>query len=493
MNDLTPRQPSRPLFWPDIVLGLQEAFRSTKHPIYLIGGAVRDAMLHYPLHDIDLTTSGDSLRLARQIANHFQGDYFVLDAERGVGRALLNTSDGRMMVDVARFRSTTLLDDLKDRDFTINAMAVDLKGDLNLLIDPLDGETDLVDKHIRRCSPNALQTDPVRALRAVRQSIQFTMRIEPETMRDVKNVASELRNVSPERVRDEFFKLLSLPRPSAGARVTDRLGLLQVIVPETITLHQLQPLIPDGLDGWERTLAIMEYLTKIVATISYARTDNTAASFGLGMMAIQLDRYRKQLLQHLNTVWPNDRTHRALLMFAALMHEIGQSQSNYKDIAADNTANLSALRADALRLSNAERQRLTLVIQNYTFPLGDEQLTPLVIHRFWRRTGEAGLDVCFLALAHYLGIYGAELKQDPWLVIVERVRLLLEAFYEKRDTLISPPVLVDGNQLVSTLGLKPGPIIGQLLDKIREAQVEGQVHSQQDALDLVRTFINKEG
>src|SRR5689334_16902560 len=121
MNDLTPRQPSRPLFWPEIVLELQAAFRSTKDPIYLIGGAVRDAMLHYPLHDIDLTTSGDALRLARQIANHFHGDYFVLDSERGVGRALLDTLDGRMMVDVARFRSATLLDDLKDRDFTINA------------------------------------------------------------------------------------------------------------------------------------------------------------------------------------------------------------------------------------------------------------------------------------------------------------------------------------------------------------------------------------
>src|SRR5262245_19408711 len=134
MTQLIPRQPSRPFFWPDIVPELQALLINFPEPVYIVGGAVRDAFLHRPIHDLDFAIAGDSLGLARQIANSFKGSFFVLDNERGVGRALLDTPDGRVMIDIARFRGPGLLEDLQDRDFTVNAMAVDLQGDLNLLI-----------------------------------------------------------------------------------------------------------------------------------------------------------------------------------------------------------------------------------------------------------------------------------------------------------------------------------------------------------------------
>src|SRR5215471_1566347 len=130
MNDLSPRQPVRPLLWPNIVLDLQKFLADMTDEIYIVGGAVRDALLHRPLKDIDLATSSDGMKLARKIANEFDGDYFALDSERDVGRALVDTPDGRLMFDVAHFRGSGLLADLTDRDFTINAMAVDLRGDL---------------------------------------------------------------------------------------------------------------------------------------------------------------------------------------------------------------------------------------------------------------------------------------------------------------------------------------------------------------------------
>lgn len=495
MSDLTPHQPSRPLIWPDVVLELQELLRDNPDPIYVVGGAVRDALLNHPIHDIDLATGGDSIRLARQIANHLKGDFFVLDDERGVGRVLFDAPDGRMMVDVAHLRGTSLMDDLGDRDFTVNSMAVDLKGDLSLLIDPLNGENDSITRQIRRCSPNALSADPVRVLRAVRQSVQFAMHIETETLRDIRSAASELKNSSPERTRDEFFKLLSLSNPAAALRIADKLGLLKIIVPEVSVLHSFQQPAPHNIDAWEHTLSVIQNLTGMLATISYTRTDNTVASFSFGVMAIQLDRYRKQLITHLDTLWPNERPHRALLMFIALMHDVGKSASGdtNKNIAEIDVikGKITDERTKTLRLSNSERQRITQVVQNLDLPLRLDDTNPLAIHRFWRRLGEAGVDVCLLALADHLGIHGAQLKQDSWLIVVERVRVLLEAYYEKHDQLISPPALVDGNQLLSLLGLKPGPIIGQLLDTIREAQVEGTIQSVQDALNLAQSLLDE--
>ena len=107
MMDIVPRQPHRPLIWPDIVVDLQEFLADNPDEICIVGGAVRDALLHRPLHDIDLATSGQATKLARQIANHFKGAFFILDGDRDVGRALLNLPAGQVVLDVAHYRGSS--------------------------------------------------------------------------------------------------------------------------------------------------------------------------------------------------------------------------------------------------------------------------------------------------------------------------------------------------------------------------------------------------
>jgi poly(A) polymerase/tRNA nucleotidyltransferase (CCA-adding enzyme) len=484
------------LIWPDIVLELQEALVGVQIPVYIVGGAVRDAYLHRPVKDIDLAAPERGAALARQIANHLKGDFFVLDDERDVGRALVETAQGRIVIDVARFRGADLLADLVDRDFTLNAMAVDIRY-LSHIIDPLKGQQAIEEKVLRRCSPDAIASDPIRALRAVRQSVQFGLRIEAETLRDVRANAGRLLEPSPERVRDEFFKLLSLPEPASALRIADTVSLLRVIIPEVEPLHGLQQSAPHVFDAWRHTLAVIEYLSQIAAAFSYARTDSTAATFGLGMMVMQLDRYRARLNQHLQSEWPNERSHLALLMLAALLHDSGkvavrlegskQGVEGYEQV----SAHLAAERAEALRLSNAEKERLAAVIRNHRQALlWQENLTRLDLYRFWRDLNEVGVDVCLFALADYLGTVGAELDQDTWLALVERVRALLEAYYEHYEEWIAPPMLIDGNQLMQALGLQPGRQVGALLELIREHQAIGDIQSVEDALSLARQHLN---
>ncbi|MFN8565103.1 MAG: hypothetical protein U0703_26550 [Anaerolineae bacterium] len=228
------------LAWSDVVLDLRDLLADHPEPVYIVGGAVRDALLRRPIKDVDIAAPERAIPLARRIANGLGGAFFVLDAERDVGRALLDTPDGRLSIDVAGFRGDSLDADLRDRDFTINALAVDLRGDLSQVIDPTGGAKDALAKIIRRCNPDAIAHDPIRALRAVRQSVQFGFRIDPATQDDIRAHAANLLDTSMERLRDELFKLLALSKPGAALRVADRLGLLTVIVPEVAPLHDLK-------------------------------------------------------------------------------------------------------------------------------------------------------------------------------------------------------------------------------------------------------------
>lgn len=501
MNALTPRSPKRPLLWPDWVYDLRDFLAQGSHPkIYIVGGAVRDAWLHRPIHDLDLTVAGDAVRVARLIANRFGGDFYVLDAERGVGRALVTTPAGRVVVDAARLRGESLYDDLADRDFTLNALAADIQGDLEQIIDPLAGEADLDAKRLRRCSPQAMASDPIRTLRAVRQSIQFGFRMESETQQDVRMAAPRLVDASPERVRDELFKLLSLPRPAAALRVADALGLLTYVLPEVTPLHGLEQDAPHVYDAWTHTLAVVENVSVVLGTLRFNRPDQAVGAFSTGMMAMQLDRYRAPLLEHMETGWPNERSHRALLILAALLHDAGKPSTLQVDEAGRRRfvghesvgAALADARARALRLSAAESDRLRAVIQNHMRVLLLRELTPRALHRFWR-LGAVGVDVCLLTLADFLGTYGAELPQDAWLDLVDRVRALFEAYFDQRDRIVAPPPVISGSDLIQALGLSPGPTIGQLLDAIREAQAAGEVLSLEDALAFARRHLGQNG
>lgn len=470
----------RVLVWDDVILDLQDALAQSETPMFIVGGAVRDAFMRRPVKDVDLATPGSGIKLARKIANALKGDFYPLDDERDVGRALVDTPQGRVNFDVASFRGADLHADLNDRDFTINAMAVDLFGDLNDLIDPMGGERDLISKIIRRCNPHALSDDPIRALRAVRQSVKFGFRIDPDTLKDIRAVAERLKENSPERLRDEFFQLFDLAKPDTALRVADTLGLLEKIVPE---IEQLRSVQGESLASNRVNLifSAVDILNQMLTTISPRRTDETAAQFTLGTLVVALDRYRKSLQDLLHVEYANQRTHSALLFLALLL-----SQTSMK---------MFEERALALRLSNPERERLVAIARQRTRfeSVLRQEMNPLTIYQYWRDTGAAGVDVILLSLTLHLAEQGMLLDQDDWLTRIETARILLHAYFEQRDELIEPPSIIDGRGLMSELELKPGKQIGELLEAIRELQVQGMIRSYDDAVNFARQRISQNG
>lgn len=486
------------LDWPSVVAALQPSLAGTE--IYLVGGAVRDMLLRRPLHDLDLVTPVDGRKVARRIADAFGGVFFPLDPERGVGRALIDHDGIRYTVDVAQYRGETLTDDLTARDFTLNAIAVPLSGDLQGLIDPLGGLADIRDKKIRRCGPESIRSDPIRALRGLRQSVAFRFVIEPATRNDMRQYGPGLTETSPERVRDEFMTLLGGARPHAALRALDALGLLGLIVPEISRMKGVTQTAPHIYDVWEHTLNVVERLDAVLTTISPYRTDDSAADAALGMIVYVLDRYRGGLQAYLSHPLPNGRTMRSLLMLAALLHDCGKPAT--KSVGDDGRAHfyrhefvgaeMAETRAEALRLSNEELGRLVGTVRGHMRPmmLRGETISRKAVYRYWKALGETGLAVCILTLADYLGMVGSHLQVQAWIEHVQVVGALLDGYFNQHSEVVSPPPLIDGIALMRELALPPGPDVGRLLALIAEGQAAGEIHSVEDALSIARAALN---
>lgn len=469
--------------------------------IYLVGGAVRDMLLNRFSPDLDFAAPSNAISLARRLANALRADFMVLDEERDTGRVIVSEEDGvRTFLDFAAYRGPTLDEDLRARDFTMNAIAFDLRT--QTLIDPLNGASDLRAKIIRACSPTSLQDDPVRILRAVRQAAALGFKIELETRKAMKEAAHSLPRVSPERQRDEVFKILEGPKPDASMRALEMLGIFPHLLPELQHMKGVQQSPPHIYDVWEHTLSVLGYLENILAALAPSyNADNTNDLF-TGLLTLRIGRFREQYAAHFAKSLNTDRSVRAALFFAALYHDVdkpatktvepsGRIRFFDHDIQGAKTA---SKRGQRFNLSNDEVERIQTIIKNhmrfhfFTNRLENDKQEPSrkSIYRFFREAGEAGLDLVLLGLADLRGTRGPTLTQETWTAALDVARILLENYWEKPEETVAPPRLLDGNDLMKELDLRPGRLIGQLLEAIREGQATGKIDSREQAFDFAR-------
>lgn len=496
---MNPQSPG-PLQFPRLLDQVRAALPEDT-PLYLVGGAVRDALLGRPTHDLDFTTPGDALQIAVLVGDRLGGAYFPLDEEHPTGRVVLRLEDqGRMLLDFARFRGPDLEADLRARDFTINAMAVDVRAPQQL-IDPLKSVADLHHKVVRACSPQAFTQDPLRVVRAVRFATAFQLRILPETRALMRPAVPLLDQVSAERLRDELFRILAGRKPGSAIRALSYLGVLVSGLPELEALKGLKQPPPHIGDVWSHTLRTLERLEVLLEVLGPVHDPEAHADIVTGLASGKLGRYREQLSDHMATALTPDRPLRPLLFLAALYHDAGKANTREVDAQGDIrfhdhprvSAELVARRARALHLSNQEIQRLTTVVRHHMRPLLLTQTrtapTRRAIYRFFRDTGPAGVDICLLALADTLATYGPTLPQKRWEDQLSVTRALLAAWWEHHQHQVAPPPLLRGKDLIGALGMQPGPEIGYLLEALREAQACGQVQDRDQALQFARQWL----
>src|SRR3990170_322036 len=470
-------------------------------PVYLVGGAVRDAMLARPSHDLDFVLPAHALQIARQVADGIGGAFYPLDEERNYGRAIFTETDGtRLVLDFSGYQGADLESDLRGRDFTVNAMAVEARQS-QTLFDPLGGAADLHARQLRACSIDAFIADPIRILRGVRLAAAFDFHIQPDSRQLMRQATHLIPRVSPERLRDELFRILDGPRPAAALRGLELLGVLPFVLPELAALKGLKQPSPHIHDAWNHTLDVLNKFHDVLEVLGRQHDPETAASLHMGQISLRLGRYREQIDTHLAAALNPERSLRSLLFLAALYHDIGKPETYSTDDEGrirffdhDQVgAQIASQLAHALQLSNAEITRLKTVVRDHMRPLllanSGRLPSRRAIYRFFRHAGPAGVDLCLLSLADVLATYGPALPQDLWANHIEVVRTLLSAWWEQPSESVSPPSLLTGHDLISELGLSPGPLIGQLLEAIREAQAVGQIQDRAAALSFARSYL----
>ena len=190
---------------------------------YLVGGAVRDALLkrEKEYFDLDFVLPQLAVKTARKIANYYHAGFVILDQKRQIARVVFPQGT----LDFAQQEGNSLESDLRRRDFTINAIAYNLHSDE--LIDPLGGRVDLAQRVLRMISPTNLKDDPLRLLRAYRQGAQLNFTIDPLTRSTIRTLAPLLTQVAGERVQMELGYLLSSIGGSFWLQAAWEDGLLQ--------------------------------------------------------------------------------------------------------------------------------------------------------------------------------------------------------------------------------------------------------------------------
>ncbi|WKZ47680.1 MAG: HD domain-containing protein [Anaerolineales bacterium] len=471
--------------------------------IYLVGGAVRDLYLNRFSPDFDFASPSGGISLARRVARALDANFMILDEQRDTGRVIVTEADNfRVFLDFATFRGgSSLEDDLRARDFTVNAIAYDLRT--NSIIDPLNGADDIRAKIIRACSPTSLSDDPIRILRGVRLAAAFDFKIDLATRNAMKDAAPLLPNVSPERQRDELFKILEGPKPDSSIRALEMLGVFPHLLPELIAMKGCEQSPPHVFDVWEHTLKVLGYLEGILAALETETSDDPF----LAALIATLGKYREKFAAHFAESLNTDRSVRAALFFAALYHDVEKPATKTVDYTGRirffdhdvKGAQVASKRAHAFNLSNDEIQRVKKIIFNhmrfhfFTTQLDEKKREPTrkSIYRFFRDAGEAGVDLVLLGLADLRGTRDKTLTAELWDSALKISSIFLENYWEKREETVAPPRLLNGYELMKELNLESGRIVGQLLEAIREEQAIGNIQSREQAVEFSHNWLEK--
>lgn len=484
---------------------IREALQKTgvDGDVFLVGGAVRDAILGVKCRDYDFVLAGRTKQIARRTADFLGGDFYPLDEERQVMRVLWYPNAKEVLtLDFAPFQGGTLEADLANRDFTINAMAVNL-ADPGRVIDPLGGAIDLKNRRLKRCRENSILDDPVRSVRAARIAIQLTMTIEPETIKEIRKATGRLGSISAERMRDELFRLLAGRRVSSAIRLLENLGLLKELFPEIARLQGVEQHSAHSMDVYDHTLAGVSRLEDLIDLLDQENANEPVPDLTSAQAVSMLGPYRSNYRDHLQERITDERTRRGLLFFAALFHDAGKAISTRRGADGElhsyghetSGAKIAANRSRSLACSNRESEIIERIVKNHMRPnllrKSPGGATPKAIYRFFRDCGEEGMDICLLSLADLLAKRAGAPDREDWLGLLELNGSLLDAWFNHREEKIMPPRLVDGNELMAALSIPPGPAVGKALAAITEAQVEGQVHSPQEAIAFIQRHQSK--
>lgn len=483
--------------------------------LYVVGGSLRNLILGEPCGDWDMVAFPDAHALARRLADKLGGSYAHLHekASRVVLHVPHEAAD--LILDIAPLQGQTLEDDLCTRDFTLNALAVPLVSLLehlassnvlseaeDFLIDPLHGLADLRARRIKVVTQEVFQHDPLRILRALRLARRYHLNIDPQTEALIRRDAVLLPRVAAERIHEELYMLLGWPGALNQLHLLDAYGLLAVLLPELCAARGMRQPAPHYWDVLEHSLQVVAALEDLAEALQAAPSTPFSSDLAPIPATVEDLAILRELLreaQHQGVFAFADLS-APRMKLAALLHDIGKPLTYRTDetgaihfynhpragapVVAEIMRRLSA--------STQDRRLAQLVAAHHMRPgqLGQDgnPVTARAQRRYFVDLGPTGILVALFSLADHLATLGPQPRTDAWTRHLSVVRLLLTSYIREREKILPPRLLLPG-ELMSRLRLQPGPLVGQVLEVLAEAQADGVIQSREEALFLAREYL----
>ncbi len=445
-------------------------------PAWIVGGAVRDAVLGAPVADLDLAVGGDPAVAAKEIARAGQGHAFELSAEFATWRAV--AADRSWQVDAAALRGETIEADLGARDFTLGAVAVPLAG--GEPIDPHGGLADLERRLLRVVAADSFAADPLRLLRAARIASELGLEVDAETVALARAEAARAAEAAGERQLAELRRLLGGPDPLRGLALLDELALTAAVLPEVEDLRGVEQGPNHHLDVLGHTLAVLEQTLAVEDDLERFAGER-AAEVG-ALLAEPL---------------ADEISRGTALRFGALLHDIGKpatrgERDGYVTFIGHDRDGAEIVGSICRRLRASRRlsthlQALTLHHLRLGFLVHEAPLPPRRVHEYLRATEPVAADVTLLTVADRLsargsGPFATDEAIEAHLTLARE--MLGAALDWRRDG--PPEPLLRGDELAAELGIEPGPELGDLLAELEAAQYAGEVEDREQALARAR-------
>ena len=444
---------------PVYVSRFMDVFRKKGFKIYVVGGSIRDLLLGNPPaggpKDWDFATSATPEKILKLFPKGFYNNKF---GTVGISQEEKNPSAGsglKHIFEVTTFRTEgdykdnrrpekvtwakTIEEDLARRDFTINAIAYDGK----IFTDPYKGQEDIKKKLIRAVGDpdKRFQEDALRLMRAVRLSSELGFLIEDKTRDSIRNNAKLIKEISFERIRDEFLRILVSKNPAEGVLFLRSCGLLEQILPEIDACFEIPQKSP-------KRHHIYDVGTHLVMALKHTPSKDV------------------------------------ITRFATLLHDIGKVKAFKKDeksglITFYNHEVIGAKQAgqiaDRFRLSKNDKDKLVMLVREHQFTVSEIQ-TDKAIRRFIRGVGRDNIqDMLDLRTGDRVG---SGSTATSWRLDLFKKRLIE---VQKKPFSISD-LKIDGKDIMKELKIKPGPQVGKILNELFEEVVEGKLKNEKKAL-----------
>ncbi len=451
---------------------------------WVVGGAVRDAVLGRDVVDVDLAVAAGEREAAQAIARAAGGHAFELSAEFATWRAV--ASEG-WHVDVARLRGPDIEADLGARDFTINAIALPLADAGGEPLDPTGGLRDLEAGVLRAPGVAAFEDDPLRLLRAARLVAELGFRIEKATLEAGRAAAPRAGEPAGERQLSELQLLFAAPDPLAGIEALHDLGAMAGVLPEVEGMHGIEQNPNHHLDVHGHTIEVLRRLIELESDLE-------------GVAGERAGELRELLAEPL----ADSFTRRDALRFGSLLHDIGKP--NTRDSARGYITfighdHVGAGMVDGIGERLRASRALTTYLRGVTlhhlrlgFLTAERPLSPRRIHEYLLATEPVSADVTLLTVADRLSARGEGPLAAPEMIRahVELAGEMLAAALDRRRD--GPPRSpIPGDELAGSLGIEPGPQLGKLIEAIEAGVYAGEVDGPDEAVELARAVLERDG